>query len=48
VRDRDLLELARGEAFRSVEEMDAGGGTALKAFLEDAGWERRFGLAEVG
>jgi ATP-dependent DNA helicase RecG len=48
VRDRDLLELARVEAFRCVEEMGAAGEGGLKAFLEQSGWERRFGLAEVG
>jgi len=48
VRDRDLLEKARVEAFRCVEEMESGGAAPLKSFLERAGWERRFGLAEVG
>ena len=48
VRDRDLLEQARVEAFRCVEEMDSGAATPLKAFLAEGGWERRFGLAEVG
>ncbi|HEY2941709.1 MAG TPA: ATP-dependent DNA helicase RecG [Vicinamibacteria bacterium] len=48
VRDRDLLEQARAEAFRYVEEMESGGAAPLKAFLEQGGWERRFGLAEVG
>jgi ATP-dependent DNA helicase RecG len=48
VRDRDLLEQARVEAFRSVEEMESGGASSLKAFLSDGSWERRFGLAEVG
>jgi ATP-dependent DNA helicase RecG len=46
LRDRDLLERARVEAFRLV------GGGALPApllrFLEEGGWERRFGLARVG
>ena len=48
VRDRDLLEQARVEAFRSVEEMESGAAAPLKAFLAEGGWERRFGLAEVG
>ena len=48
VRDRDLLEQARGEAFRCVEEMESGAAAPLKAFLAEGGWERRFGLAEVG
>jgi len=48
LRDRDLLEQARDVAFRCAEEMEGAGGTALKAFLEQGGWERRFGLAEVG
>jgi ATP-dependent DNA helicase RecG len=46
VRDRDLLERAREEAFRLV----VGGTlpTPLASFLDDGGWERRFGLARVG
>jgi ATP-dependent DNA helicase RecG len=48
VRDRELLEQARLEAFRCVEEMEGGGAAPLKAFLEHGGWERRFGLAGVG
>jgi ATP-dependent DNA helicase RecG len=48
VRDRDLLERARVEALRSVEELEAAGPGPLKVFLEQGGWERRFGLAEVG
>ena len=46
IRDRDLLEQARAEAFRL-----AGAGAlppALAQFLEAGGWERRFGLARVG
>jgi ATP-dependent DNA helicase RecG len=47
IRDRDLLERARTEAFRLV-----GDGRplppALAGFLEKGGWERRFGLARVG
>jgi ATP-dependent DNA helicase RecG len=46
LRDRDLLERARTEAFRLVE-----GGPLpppLARFLEQGGWERRFGLARVG
>jgi ATP-dependent DNA helicase RecG len=48
LRDSDLLEEARVEAFRWVEEMENGAATPLKAFLAEGGWERRFGLAEVG
>ncbi len=47
IRDRDLLERARAEAFAWT----AGGGPApepLRAFLDEGGWERRFGLARVG
>jgi ATP-dependent DNA helicase RecG len=46
IRDRDLLERARAEAFRLV-----GEGTlppTLAHFLEKGGWEQRFGLARVG
>jgi ATP-dependent DNA helicase RecG len=46
LRDRDLLERARGEAFRYLEEAPPPG--PLRAFLEQGGWERRFGLARVG
>ncbi len=46
LRDRNLLERAREEAFRYVEEAPAHG--PLQAFLEKGGWERRFGLAQVG
>jgi ATP-dependent DNA helicase RecG len=47
IRDRDLLEHARAEAFRQV---DDGGAfpPSLVRFLEAGGWERRFGLARVG
>jgi len=46
LRDRDLMERARGEAFRLA---DAGPLPAsLARFLEAGGWERRFGLARVG
>jgi ATP-dependent DNA helicase RecG len=47
VRDRELVESARAEAFQLV----GGGGPlpgSLAAFLETGGWERRFGLARVG
>jgi ATP-dependent DNA helicase RecG len=47
IRDRDLMERARAEAFA----WPAGGGSApdpLSAFLDEGGWERRFGLARVG
>ncbi len=49
LRDRDLLEKARVEAFRCVEEgvVDQPG-HPLKAFVESGAWERRFGLARVG
>jgi ATP-dependent DNA helicase RecG len=47
VRDRELVERARTEAFRL-----AGDGAplapSLAHFLERGGWERRFGLARVG
>ncbi len=48
LRDRDLLEKARIEAFRSVEEGVVDQPGPLKAFLDSGGWERRFGLARVG
>jgi ATP-dependent DNA helicase RecG len=49
VRDRDLLEKARVEAFRAAEDMKtAPAAGALGAFLQQGGWERRFGLARVG
>ncbi|PYQ17673.1 MAG: hypothetical protein DMF79_16985 [Acidobacteria bacterium] len=48
IRDRDLLERARTEAFRWVEEPPGEGAAALRDFLEKGGWERRFGLARVG
>ena len=47
MRDRDLLERARGEAFALVR----GGPEAtsgLRQILADGGWEKRFGLARVG
>ena len=47
LRDRDLLERARREAFEWIEGA-AGGPHALSGFLESGGWERRFGLARVG
>jgi len=46
VRDRDLLERARAEAFRLVGEGPLP--ASLAAFLEKGGWEKRFGLARVG
>ena len=46
LRDRDLLERARTEAFRLVGEGALPPSLAL--FLEKGGWERRFGLARVG
>jgi len=49
IRDRELLERARGEALRYAEEMSLPSAPfALRAFLEKGGWERRFGLARVG
>jgi len=46
LRDRDLMERARAEAFRLA---DAGAlPPSLARFLEAGGWERRFGLARVG
>jgi len=46
LRDRDLMERARSEAFRLA---DAGAlPPTLARFLEAGGWERRFGLARVG
>jgi ATP-dependent DNA helicase RecG len=47
LRDRDLLERAREEAFRFVGDRAAREG-ALREFLETGGWERRFRLARVG
>src|SRR2546430_14106014 len=41
IRDRDLLERARTEAFRWVEEPPTEDAGALRAFLEQRGWERR-------
>jgi ATP-dependent DNA helicase RecG len=46
LRDRDLLERARTEAFRLVDEGALP--TPLARFLDEGGWERRFGLARVG
>jgi ATP-dependent DNA helicase RecG len=50
VRDRDLLEQARREAFAWLREQPSGPlpPGPLKAFLEQGGWERRFGLSRVG
>jgi ATP-dependent DNA helicase RecG len=49
IRDRELLERARTEAFRSAGEMQAGQAyPPLQDFFEQGGWERRFGLARVG
>jgi ATP-dependent DNA helicase RecG len=46
VRDRDLMEAARQEAFRDVAGHLAS--APLQALLETGGWERSFGLARVG
>jgi ATP-dependent DNA helicase RecG len=48
IRDRDLLELARREAFEVAEELRRRPAGELLAFLDQGGWERRFGLARVG
>jgi ATP-dependent DNA helicase RecG len=49
IRDRELLETARAEAFRTLDEMGSTGSPGpLHDFLEEGGWERRFGLARVG
>jgi ATP-dependent DNA helicase RecG len=49
VRDRDLLERARAEAERWVDECAARPGKdPLRHFVESGAWQRRFGLAEVG
>jgi ATP-dependent DNA helicase RecG len=45
VRDHDLLERAREEAFSVVA---SGTDASLLAFIQTGGWQRRFGLAEVG
>jgi len=46
LRDRELLERARVEAFRLV---DGGGPSGpLATFVRESGWERRFGLSRVG
>jgi ATP-dependent DNA helicase RecG len=48
VRDRELMAVARGEAFRYVEQGGPGRAGPLEEFLERGGWQRRFGLARVG
>jgi ATP-dependent DNA helicase RecG len=49
VRDRELLSMARTEAFRCADDVARGeADPALQAFLAAGGWERRFGLARVG
>jgi len=50
LRDRELLEKARREAFAWLDAQPPGElrRGPLKAFLEEGGWERRFGLARVG
>ncbi len=48
VRDRELLEPARREAFRLVAEHGEALPEPLPRFLDEGGWERRFGLARVG
>ncbi len=46
VRDREWLERSRAEAFDWLARGEPG--AVLRAFLEEGGWERRFGLAKVG
>jgi ATP-dependent DNA helicase RecG len=46
LRDRELMEQARTEAFRWVDE--AADAAPLRELLESTGWESRFGLARVG
>jgi ATP-dependent DNA helicase RecG len=48
LRDRELLEPARREAFRLVAEHGEALPEPLPRFLDEGGWERRFGLARVG
>ena len=49
MRDRELMEPARQEAFRFAQEAAArGDDDALLQALQSGGWERRFGLARVG
>ena len=48
IRDRDLLERARAEAVRFAADGAPEDRAALRAFLDEGGWERRFGLARVG
>jgi ATP-dependent DNA helicase RecG len=49
LRDRDLIERARKEAFHCAAAWKEGGPPApLRAFLEGGAWETRFRLARVG
>jgi ATP-dependent DNA helicase RecG len=49
LRDRDLMAIAREEAFRYVEKgRGARPDGPLEELLERGGWQRRFGLARVG
>ena len=49
VRDQPLLERARQEALRQADAIGARpAGDPLRVFVEEGGWERRFGLARVG
>jgi ATP-dependent DNA helicase RecG len=50
LRDRELLEKARQEAFAWLDAQPPGElrPGLLKTFLEQGGWERRFGLSRVG
>jgi ATP-dependent DNA helicase RecG len=48
LRDRDLMEAARREAFRVAEAWSDPAAAPLRAFVDDGGWEKRFRLARVG
>jgi hypothetical protein len=48
LRDADLVERARAEAFRLVGDGQEPLPAPLADFLVGDGWERRFGLARVG
>jgi ATP-dependent DNA helicase RecG len=48
LRDRDLMEEARREAFRIAAEWGRGAPDELRRFVEQGGWESRFRLARVG
>jgi ATP-dependent DNA helicase RecG len=48
LRDRDLMEKARQEAFRFAQDWKSRSSAELRVFLEKGGWEKRFRLARVG